>query len=136
MPTNPTYKALAQEGESKMYKAPDGPRVRIFGWGTEYWVRVIPDFPGSGSFVSVIQLHRLNGPAVTSVDGKIRRWYVNNKLHRVGGFAFEFDDAVDPMEAGEYWLNGEQYDEKEYWLECLRSGLIDEDDARALSSIL
>ena len=44
--------------------------------------------------------HRLDGPAVESVDGD-KFWYVNNRMHRVDGPAKEYANGEK-----EWWIAG------------------------------
>ena len=46
------------------------------------------------------QLHRIDGPAVESVDGD-KEWWLNDQLHRIDGPAVESADGDK-----EWWLNG------------------------------
>ena len=53
------------------------------------------------------QLHRLNGPASTSVWGYYAYW-VNNRRHRTDGPAVLFTDGE-----GEYWVDDKKLSEYE-----------------------
>ena len=53
------------------------------------------------------QLHRLNGPASTSVWGYYAYW-VNNRRHRIDGPAI-----IIPNGTNQYWVDGKQVSEYE-----------------------
>jgi hypothetical protein len=53
-------------------------------------------------------LHRIGGPAVI-VNEKHQVWYVNGKLHREDG------PAVIDGDFQKWYLNGEQYNEFDYY---------------------
>ena len=53
--------------------------------------------------------HRANGPAVEWDDGS-KEWYKEGKLHREDGPAIEYADGKK-----EYWLNGMEYKEEQYY---------------------
>ena len=54
-------------------------------------------------------LHREDGPAVVSVYGDYKGWYLNGKRHREDGPAIEYYNG-----GKEWWINDIQYTEKEY----------------------
>jgi len=54
------------------------------------------------------KLHREDGPAYEWADGD-RAWYLNGKLHREDGPAYE-----DAHGTRSWWLNGERISEKEF----------------------
>lgn len=73
---------------------------------TEYTVKYC-QFYESWLDAETRQLHRENGPAVTSHDGKIRKYYNQGFLHRTNGPAvFNYGKEF-------YYLNGKEVSEEE-----------------------
>ena len=62
------------------------------------------------------KLHRRYGPAIIWEDGKLE-YYSNGKKHRENGPAVVWPDGYADYYGGtqEYWINGVQYTEKEYF---------------------
>jgi hypothetical protein len=52
--------------------------------------------------------HRIDGPAIEYVNGN-NYWYLNDSLHRTDGPAAEFADGYRG-----WWLNGKEYSFEEY----------------------
>jgi hypothetical protein len=50
------------------------------------------------------KLHRINGPAYESIDGT-KIWYQNGKRHRIDGPAIEYSDGYK-----EWWFKGNYID--------------------------
>ena len=53
-----------------------------------------------------------------SEDTTRTRWYLNGKLHREDGPAFEWPDG-----SGEWYLNGQRYTEEEYVMIQFMNGI-------------
>jgi len=54
------------------------------------------------------QYHRLDGPAIEWNFGA-KEFFKNGIRHRIGGAAYEYKDEK------QYWFEGKQYNENEYW---------------------
>lgn len=78
--------------------------VRISNSGTIWW------------FLNN-NVHRVNGPAITSQSG-IRYWLLNNNVHRVNGPA-----VIDQHGDVEYWINGHQLTDYEimFMMQCVNN---------------
>ena len=54
------------------------------------------------------QLHRTDGPAIEYINGD-KHWFLNGKQHRTDGPAIEYNNG------NKYWyINGNELSEKEY----------------------
>ena len=62
--------------------------------------------------------HREDGPAIEYTDGD-KEWWLDGKRHREEGAAIEY--AYGDRE---WWLDGVKYNEKEYYKELYKRGLI------------
>jgi hypothetical protein len=93
---------------------------------TVHKVELIVDSNGTRFHSYNGKLHRDNGPAVESADGKYTRWYRHGKLHREDGPAVE-----DPNGHKEWFVNGKRHREggpaverpdgvKHHWLNDVR----------------
>ena len=72
----------------------------------EYTVKVYPN--GTKYWYLNGKLHREDGPAYESANGN-KFWYLNDKLHREDGPAIEYADG------NKFWfLNGERVTEEEH----------------------
>lgn len=52
-------------------------------------------------------LHKADGPAIIWHTGS-KMWYIDGKLHRIGGPAIEYK-STDGLEYNEYYINGRCY---------------------------
>jgi hypothetical protein len=55
--------------------------------------------------------HRIDGPAVERADGT-KRWYINGNLHRSDGPAVEYPDGTKM-----WWINDKEYSFTDYCIE-------------------
>ena len=53
-------------------------------------------------------VHNPYGPAFVTKTG-VKRYYIENKLHRLDGFAIIYCNGE-----GEYWINGEELSKEEF----------------------
>ena len=72
----------------------------------KYTVTVLDD--GTRKWYMNDKLHRVDGPAVEWANGT-RKWYMNDKLHRVDGPAIEY--AIGTKQ---WYIDGVQYTESEF----------------------
>ena len=69
--------------------------IKINERGSKYWYK-------NG------KLHRLDGPAVEYINGD-KIWYKNDELHNIYGPAV-LENGIE-----EYWIEGKQLSEKEFY---------------------
>lgn len=61
-------------------------------------------------FNKSMKLHRTNGPAIESLDGKFKSWWIDGKLHRTDGPA-----VIDATQnRTEYWIKGKKWDKEKF----------------------
>jgi hypothetical protein len=94
--------------------------------GTKYWRKkgklhrvngpAIEYKNGDNCWYQDGMVHRVGGPASTYFG--IQSWYENNRLHRLGGPAMELSGKRKL-----YYINGEEYSEKEYFKLCSRKNI-------------
>ena len=68
------------------------------------------------------KLHREDGPAYEDVNGRIE-WWLTGKRHREVGPAYEDVNGIT-----EWYLNNRYYTERDYYKELLKLELITEED--------
>lgn len=69
----------------------DGPAIDSFNGDSEWYIDGV--------------IHRIGGPAYSSLDERYHEWYENGDLHRLDGPAVTFAD-----DSGEWWHRGKQID--------------------------
>jgi hypothetical protein len=69
---------------------------------------IIIDGYGTKRYYKNNKLHRIDGPAIERADGT-KHWWINGKRHRLDGPAVENSGGTK-----EWWIDSQSYSEEEY----------------------